>query len=79
MEAAKETNLTDAEIKARIARCDVFMLGTLSTAFSPVERASPPYKPQPDETSDRYLAWLRFAAAQGKNASIYPCGRLTTL
>ncbi|AHF73830.1 Beta-hexosaminidase [Candidatus Sodalis pierantonius str. SOPE] len=66
VEAAKETNLTDAEIKARIARCDVFMLGTLSTAFSPVERAASPYKPQPDETSDRYLAWLRFAAAQGK-------------
>lgn len=42
------------------------MLGMLSIAFSPVESAASPYKPQPDETSDRYLAWLRFAAAQGK-------------
>ncbi len=66
VEAAKESDLTDAEVKAKIAHSDVFMLGMLSTAFSPVESATLPYKPQPDETSDRYLAWLRYAAAQGK-------------
>lgn len=56
VEAAKEADLTDAEVKAKIVHCDVFMLGTLSTAFSPVDNATLPYKPQTDETSDRYLA-----------------------
>ncbi|MEH2922128.1 glycoside hydrolase family 3 N-terminal domain-containing protein [Samsonia erythrinae] len=61
--ALKETTLTEAEIRQQISACDVFMLGTLSTSFSPVEHDNANTEAVKD---DRYLSWLRYAGQQGK-------------
>lgn len=65
--AAKETDLTDSQIKEHIASCDVFLLGTLSTRFTPVERdglAAAEAQARADATP--YSGWLRYAAGLGK-------------
>lgn len=64
---AKEANLTDAQVREHIAGCDVFLLGTMSTRFSPVEQdgvsvGSAKY----NDGENPYPAWLRYAAEQGK-------------
>lgn len=65
--AAKETDLTDKQVREYIAACDVFLLGTLSTSYSPVEKDGVSSAGIPGNTSDNhYLVWLRYAAEQGK-------------
>ncbi|MCW2485135.1 glycoside hydrolase family 3 protein [Candidatus Symbiopectobacterium sp. NZEC127] len=67
VDAAKESQLTDREIRQRIAQCDVFLLGTLSTRFTPVEKdgiATAADTPQNDTA--RYLDWLRYAGTLDK-------------
>lgn len=65
--AAKETELTDAQIKENIANCDVLLLGTLSTSFTPAERdgINDANAAQSTNTSP-YPGWLQHAAALGK-------------
>lgn len=65
--AAKQTELNDAQIREHIDGCDVFLLGTLSTSFTPVEQDGV----VTDETKDNndnnpYFGWLRYAASLGK-------------
>ncbi|QJD70191.1 glycoside hydrolase family 3 protein [Xanthomonas campestris pv. badrii] len=65
--AADESTLTDAQIKENIAKCDVFLLGTLPTNFTAAERDVVPALQTtvvPDD--NRYLDWLRYAAGLGK-------------
>ncbi|MBG6241646.1 MAG: glycoside hydrolase family 3 protein [Candidatus Symbiopectobacterium sp. Dall1.0] len=67
VDAAKESQLTDSEIRQRIAQCDVFLLGTLSTRFTPVEKdgiATGENTLQNDTA--RYLDWLRYAGSLAK-------------
>lgn len=67
VDIAKEPQLTDREIQQRIAQCDVFLLGTLSTRFTPVEKdgIATAQNAMQDDTS-RYLGWLRYAGSLGK-------------
>ncbi|VVA48433.1 putative lipoprotein YbbD precursor [Serratia ficaria] len=62
--AAKETELTEAEIRERIANCDVFLFGTLSTRFTPAETDGVASGPAGDASP--YLGWLEHAAGLGK-------------
>ncbi len=67
VDVAKESQLTDGEIRQQIAQCDVFLLGTLSTRFTPVEKdgiATQENTLQNDTT--RYLDWLRYAGSLAK-------------
>lgn len=65
--AARETDLTDKQVREYIAACDVFLLGTLSTRYSPVEKDSLSSAVIPNTSPDNhYLVWLRYAAEQGK-------------
>lgn len=67
VDIAKESQLTDREIRQRIAQCDVFLLGTLSTRFTPVEKdgiATTQNTVQNDAA--RYLGWLRHAGSLNK-------------
>lgn len=65
--AAKETELTDAQVREHIAACDVFLLGTLSTGYSPVENDEAlDTESQRNALENPYPAWLNYAAQQGK-------------
>lgn len=67
VDGAKESQLTDKKIRQRIAHCDVFLLGTLSTRFTPVEKdgiATTENTRQNDTTC--YLDWLRYAGSLAK-------------
>ncbi|SCC65327.1 glycoside hydrolase family 3 N-terminal domain-containing protein [Kosakonia oryziphila] len=65
--AAKEADLTDKQVREYIAACDVFLLGTLSTRYSPVEEDGVSPGGIPNTSPDNhYLVWLRYAAEQGK-------------
>ena len=62
--AAKETELNDVQVREYIDYCDVFLLGTLSSSFTPVEQDGV----VTDRTKDNkpYLGWLRYAGGLGK-------------
>lgn len=62
--AAKETELNDEQVREHIVDCDVFLLGTLSNSFTPVEQDSVVTDGTKD--SNPYLGWLRYAACLGK-------------
>lgn len=65
--SAKETELTDKQVREYIAACDVFLLGTLSTSYTPVEKEGVSFAGTPNTSPDNhYLVWLRYAAEQGK-------------
>ncbi|WP_182074771.1 MULTISPECIES: glycoside hydrolase family 3 protein [unclassified Serratia (in: enterobacteria)] len=65
--AAKETELSDAQIRAHIADCDVFLLGTLSTRFTPAEQDGVVTAATGSgNDSSPYPGWLKYAAEQGK-------------
>lgn len=65
--AVRETDLTDKQVREYIAACDVFLLGTLSTSYSPVEQNGVSSASIPGSISDNhYLVWLRYAAELGK-------------
>lgn len=64
---AKESELSDTQVREHIAACDVFLLGTLSTSFTPVEQdgiATSGTNEVPN--SNTYSGWLRYAASIGK-------------
>lgn len=64
---AKETELNDAQVREHIDGCDVFLLGTLSTSFTPVEQDGVVNDRTKDNNdSNRYPSWLRYAAGLGK-------------
>ncbi len=64
---AKESDLTDSEIMDNIAKCDVFLLGTLSSSFSPVEDDGIAIEQKKAATDqDKYLGWLRYAKRLNK-------------
>lgn len=79
VEVAKESDLTDAEVKAKIAHCDVFMLGTL---FQPPFRRWRTRRCLTNRNPMRRvivtLPGCAMRRHKGKRVSIYPCGRLTT-
>lgn len=63
---AQETELTDTQIREHISDSDVFLLGTLSTCFTPVEGDGTAFAgTEGSSSSNQYLAWLRYAAALG--------------
>lgn len=65
--SAKQSTLSDSQVRQRIADCDVFMLGTLSTNFSPVENNGVvPSGGSTATSNDTYTNWLLFAASQNK-------------
>ena len=65
--ARKETDLSDAQVRECIAACDVFLLGTLSTTFSPVEQDGIPVAGEIGiGDSTPYPGWLKYAAGLGK-------------
>ena len=67
--AAKALKSTDASIKLQIEACDVFIFGTLSNQFSPVEKDRAPSMNASDTiTSNDYLSWLGYAAKLGKKS-----------
>ncbi|PPU23670.1 glycosyl hydrolase family 3 [Xanthomonas arboricola pv. guizotiae] len=65
--AADEATLTDAQIRENIAKCDVFLLGTLPTSYTAVEQdVVPAAQANVVQDDNRYLDWLRYAAGLGK-------------
>lgn len=65
--AAKEMELSDDQVRAHIADCDVFLLGTLSTRFTPAEQDGVITSATgASNDSSPYLGWLKYAAEQGK-------------
>ncbi|CAI1829178.1 glycoside hydrolase family 3 protein [Serratia entomophila] len=65
--AAKETDLSEAEIRANIANCDVFLFGTLSTSFTPAETDGVAGGAASESAGDNpYLGRLDYAAGLGK-------------
>ena len=64
--AAKITDLNEAEIRRNLDSCDVFLLGTLSTRFTPVETDGIADAAADGPDADNNLSWLRYAAKQGK-------------
>ncbi len=65
--ACRETELTDAQVREHIAGCDVFLLGTLSTRFTPAERdgiTTAGVKESSDNSPGS--VWLEYAAELGK-------------
>ncbi|AKP35252.1 glycoside hydrolase family 3 protein [Yersinia aleksiciae] len=65
--AAKETDLTDTQVREHITDCDVFLLGTLSTNFTPAERDGVATTGATGSTDNNpYPGWLRYAASLGK-------------
>lgn len=65
--AADEATLTDAQIRENIARCDIFLLGTLPTSFTAVEQdIVPAAQATVVQNDSRYLDWLSYAAGLGK-------------
>ncbi len=68
--AAKETELSDAQVREHIAGCDVFLLGTLSTRFTPAEQDGVVTAATGSgNDSSPYPGWLKYAAEQGKKRS----------
>ncbi|HHH1370142.1 TPA: hypothetical protein ACPZHQ_003850 [Yersinia enterocolitica] len=64
---AKETELTDVQVKEQITDCDVFLLGTLSTSFTPAEQDGIASAGTKDKVnSNPYSGWLRYATCLGK-------------
>ena len=61
--AAPSTHSGD-DIKHAIDQCDVFMLGTMSTSFTPAEQESPSPTTPSKVTAD--IEWLEYANALGK-------------
>ncbi|ATO32752.1 Beta-hexosaminidase [Dickeya dianthicola] len=65
--AAKETELNDAQVRGYIDGCDVFLLGTLSTRFTPVEQDGVVTGGTEDNNNNNpYTGWLKYAAGLGK-------------
>lgn len=64
--AAKIADLSEAEIRRHLDSCDVFLLGTLSTRFTPVETDGIVHAAAESADADNNLSWLRYAAKQGK-------------
>lgn len=65
--SAKQSELSDSQVRQHIADCDVFMLGTLSTNFSPVENNGlVPTGGSSTTSNDTFINWLQFAASQNK-------------
>ncbi len=65
--AADEATLTDAQIRENIARCDVFLLGTLPASFTAVEQdVVPAARAAEVQNDNRYFDWLSYAAGLGK-------------
>ncbi|CAG77058.1 putative beta-hexosaminidase [Pectobacterium atrosepticum SCRI1043] len=65
--AAKETELTDAQVRDHISNCDIFLLGTLSTRFTPVELDGIATAQAKDGVANNpYPSWLRHATDLGK-------------
>lgn len=62
--ATTETELNDAQVKEYIDGCDVFLLGTLSSSFTPVEQDGVVTYGIKD--NNPYPDWLRYAASLGK-------------
>lgn len=62
--ALSETDLSDSQIKQHINDCDIFLLGTLSSHFTPVEKGGVTTNTMKD--NDHYAGWLRYATALGK-------------
>lgn len=63
--AAKEAELNDTQIRAHIAACDVFLLGTMSTSFTPAEGDSVDAGATTGKNPP-YTGWLKYAASLGK-------------
>jgi beta-N-acetylhexosaminidase len=67
--AANETELNDVQVREHIGDCDVFLLGTLSNIFTPVEQDGVVTDRTKDNNDNNpYPGWLRYAAGLGKNA-----------
>lgn len=65
--AAKETELNDVQVREHIGNCDVFLLGTLSNSFTPVEQDGVVTDRTKDNNDNNpYPGWLRYAAGLGK-------------
>lgn len=65
--AAKETELNDVQVREHIGDCDVFLLGTLSNSFTPVEQDGVVTDRTKDNNDNNpYPGWLRYAAGLGK-------------
>jgi len=60
--AADFSSLNEANIRAQIARCDVFLFGTLSTSYTPVEASAERINAGGNGVS----GWLNYAAEQHK-------------
>lgn len=64
---ANSSTQTATEIQQGISNCDVFLMGTMSTQFTPVEKTGGNEEGQPYQTvASRHHGWLQFAAEQAK-------------
>ncbi|MGY0329411.1 glycoside hydrolase family 3 N-terminal domain-containing protein [Xylella fastidiosa subsp. multiplex] len=65
--AAEEAGLNDAQIRENIAKCDIFLLGTLPTSFTAVEwDIVPAALATVVQNNNNYPDWLKYAASLGK-------------
>ncbi len=76
--AAEEAGLNDAQIRENIAKCDIFLLGTLPTSFTAVEwDIVPAALATVVQNNNNYPDWLKYAASLGKNVSTSRCAHHT--